>query len=72
MLDIFIGDYNGAQTQPNIFYNICSFFGFLLVTGEPISVGDTFQYESQMVMREPIYALLIQVLRFVSRKIITG
>lgn len=42
------------------------FFGFLLVTGEPIYTGDTFQHENQMVMREPGYALLIQFLRFLS------
>lgn len=42
------------------------FFGFLLVTGEPVYVGDTFQYENQMIMREPVYALLIQFCRFIS------
>ncbi|MBO5144091.1 MAG: hypothetical protein J6C19_00970 [Lachnospiraceae bacterium] len=42
------------------------FFGFLLVTGEPLYTNDTFQYENQMVMREPGYALLIQFLRFLS------
>lgn len=58
-----------ARRHNLIFFIIFAvFFGFLLVTGEPISVGDTFQYENQMVMREPIYALLIQVLRFVSPK----
>ena len=36
-----------------------SFFGYLFVTGEPLYVGDTFQYENQMIMREPVYALLI-------------
>lgn len=50
-----------------IFFGIFAvFFGFLLVTGEPVYTGDTFQYESQMVMREPGYALLIQFLRFLS------
>ena len=49
-----------------IFLIFAVFFGFLLVTGEPISVGDTFQHENQMVMREPGYALLIQFLRFIS------
>ena len=58
-----------ARRHNLIFFIIFAvFFGFLLVTGEPISVGDTFQYENQMVMREPIYALLIQALRFVSPK----
>lgn len=42
------------------------FFGFLLVTGEPMYVGDTFQYENQMIMREPVYALLMQFCRFIS------
>ena len=42
------------------------FFGYLLVTGEPMYVGDTFQYENQMIMREPVYALLMQFCRFVS------
>lgn len=42
------------------------FFGFLLITGEPIYSNDTFQYENQMVMREPGYALLIQFMRFLS------
>ena len=42
------------------------FFGFLLITGAPIYVSDTFQYENQMVMREPVYALIIQFLRFLS------
>lgn len=58
-----------ARRQNRIFFIIFAvFFGFLLVTGKPISVGDTFQYENQMVMREPGYALLIQFLRFVSPK----
>lgn len=44
-----------------IFFGIFAlFFGVLLGTGEPIYVNDTFQYENQMVMREPGYALLIQ------------
>lgn len=42
------------------------FFGFLLVVGEPVYTGDTFQHENQMIMREPGYALLIQFLRFLS------
>lgn len=42
------------------------FFGFLFVTGEPVYAGDTFQYENQMIMREPVYALLMQFCRFVS------
>lgn len=44
------------------------FFGFLFVVGEPVYTGDTFQYENQMVMREPGYPLLIQFLRFLSPK----
>lgn len=44
------------------------FFGCLLLTGEPVYTGDTFQHENQMIMREPAYALLIQFLRFLSPK----
>lgn len=43
-----------------------AFFGYLLMAGEPMYVGDTFQYENQMIMREPVYALLMQFCRFVS------
>ena len=43
-----------------------AFFGFLLITGEPQYLGDTFQHENQFVTREPVYALLIQFLRWVS------
>lgn len=42
------------------------FFGVLYFTGEPIYVGDTYQYEHQMIMREPVYSLLIQFVRFLS------
>lgn len=42
------------------------FFGYLYVTGEPVYAGDTFQYENQMIMREPVYALLMQFCRFLS------
>lgn len=42
------------------------FFGILFLTGAPIYVGDTFQHENQMIMREPGYALLIQGLRFLA------
>ncbi len=42
------------------------FFGCLLFIGEPIYTNDTFQYESQMVMREPGYALFMQLMRFIS------
>lgn len=42
------------------------FFGFLFITGEPVYAGDTFQYENQMIMREPGYALLMQLCRFLS------
>ncbi|MDE6365125.1 MAG: hypothetical protein K2L86_12840 [Lachnospiraceae bacterium] len=43
-----------------------AFFACLLLTGEPVYTGDTFQHENQMIMREPGYALLIQFLRFLS------
>lgn len=42
------------------------FFGVLFLTGEPVYVGDTFQYENQMIMREPVYALLMQVCRLIT------
>lgn len=42
------------------------FFGYMLITGEPQYLGDTFQHENQFLTREPVYALLIQFLRFVS------
>lgn len=42
------------------------FFGYLFVTGEPVYTGDTFQYENQMIMREPGYALLMQFCHFLS------
>jgi len=42
------------------------FFGGLFLAGEPVYTGDTFQYENQMVMREPGYALFIQFMRFLS------
>lgn len=42
------------------------FFGWLFLAGEPVYTGDTFQYENQMVMREPGYALFIQFMRFLS------
>lgn len=43
-----------------------AFFGYLFLTGEPVYVGDTFQYENQMIMREPVYALLMQLCRFIT------
>jgi len=55
------------EKQNVIFLGIFAvFFGLLLMTGAPIYTGDTFQYENQMIMREPGYALLIQFLRFLS------
>ena len=42
------------------------FFGFLLITGEPLYLGDSYQHEMQFVTREPVYALLIQFLRWIS------
>ena len=49
-----------------IFLVFAVFFGFLLITGEPQYLGDSFQHEMQFVTREPVYALLIQFLRFLS------
>lgn len=57
----------GKDKRNLIFLGIFAvFFGFLFFTGEPVYTGDTFQYENQMVMREPGYPLLIQFLRFLS------
>jgi hypothetical protein len=67
MQDMFTGDCKDYKKNNLIFLGIfVLFFGFLLLTGEPIYSNDTFQYENQMVMREPGYALLIQFLRFIS------
>lgn len=55
-------------TNISIFIIFTAFFGFLLFTGEPQYLGDTFQHENQFVTREPVYALLIQFLRFLSPK----
>jgi hypothetical protein len=64
MQDMYTGDYKKKNL---LFLGIfIIFFGFLLLTGEPIYVSDTYQYENQMVMREPGYALLIQFLNFIS------
>ncbi|MDE7323014.1 MAG: hypothetical protein K2N73_09885 [Lachnospiraceae bacterium] len=57
----------GKDKRNLIFLGIFAvFFGTLFLTGEPVYTGDTFQYENQMVMREPGYALLIQLLRLIS------
>ncbi|MEE1255089.1 MAG: hypothetical protein UHN47_01040 [Lachnospiraceae bacterium] len=53
-------------TDISIFIVFMAFFGFLLITGEPLYLGDSFQHEMQFVTREPVYALLIQFLRWVS------
>lgn len=42
-----------------------AFFSALLIIGEPIYVNDTYQYDNQMIMREPGYALLMQVTRYI-------
>lgn len=57
----------GKDKRNLIFLGIFAvFFGALFLMGEPVYTGDTFQYENQMVMREPGYPLLIQFLRFLS------
>lgn len=55
-------------TDISIFLVFTIFFGLLLITGEPLYLGDSFQHEMQFVTREPVYALLIQFLRFLSPK----
>lgn len=44
------------------------FFGTLFITGEPLYLGDSFQHENQFVTREPVYALLIQGMRCISKQ----
>lgn len=39
------------------------FFGAMFICFPPMYVNDTFQHENQFVTREPVYALLIQVLK---------
>ncbi len=39
------------------------FFGTLFVIGTPMYLGDSFQHLNQFVTREPVYALLVQILR---------
>lgn len=53
-------------TDIAVFLAFTAFFGFLFLTGEPLYLGDSFQHENQFVTREPVYALLIQFLRFLS------
>ncbi len=66
MRDIFIGVCKRNRGNILIGGIFTLFFGFLLITGEPVYVGDTLQYEEQTVMREPVYALLIQFIRLIS------
>ena len=70
MQAISIGDYNLKEkrnlTDLVVFAIFTIFFGFLLITGEPLYLGDSFQHEMQFVTREPVYALLIQFLRWIS------
>ncbi len=70
MQAISIGDYNLKEkrnlTDFVVFAIFTIFFGFLLITGEPLYLGDSFQHEMQFVTREPVYALLIQFLRWIS------
>lgn len=44
------------------------FFETLFITGEPLYLGDSFQHENQFVTREPVYALLIQGMRCISKQ----
>lgn len=41
------------------------FFIGLFLFGEPQYLGDTYQHENQFVSREPVYALLIQLLKWI-------
>lgn len=75
MLVTFIGGYSVQKSNSTLKKIISKsiiptaftiFFGFLLITGEPQYLGDTFQHEYQFVTRDPVYALIIQFLRFIS------
>jgi hypothetical protein len=69
MQDMFTGDYNLKKVRLTdflIFAIFAAFFGVLLISGEPLYLGDTYQHEMQFVTRDPIYALMIQLLRWIS------
>lgn len=66
MKGTFIGDCRKNRFNLLIFIIYAAFFGFTLVTGSPIYVNDTFQYDNQMVMREPVYGLLMHITRLIS------
>lgn len=61
-----MGKMRNKITDISIFLLFTIFFGYLLITGEPLYLGDSFQHEMQFVTREPVYALLIQFLRWLS------
>lgn len=51
-----------------VFVTFSIFFLFLLLTGEPLFLGDTDQYLNQYVMREPIYSLLLQIMGWITKE----
>ena len=55
-----------------IFILFAGFFGAMFVIGEPVYTGDTYQYECQMVMREPGYSLLMQGSRFLCATVLSA
>lgn len=55
-----------------IFILFAGFFGAIFVIGEPVYTGDTYQYECQMVMREPGYSLLMQGSRFLCATVLSA
>lgn len=53
--------------QNLIFMGIfAAFFGFLLITGDPVYTGDTLVYENPAALRDPAYALLLWIFRSIS------
>lgn len=45
---------------------LLGFFGYLFLAFPVMRMGDTYQYEHQFVTREPVYSLLIQILRLLT------
>lgn len=72
MRDTFTGDYSYIMNKfikehlvdIIVFAIFFIFFGYLYIAGEPVYLGDTFQHDNQFLTREPVYALLLQVMRF--------
>lgn len=56
-----------SDRQNLVFMGIfAAFFGFLLITGDPVYTGDTLVYENPAALRDPAYALLLWIFRSIS------